>query len=103
MTDERPIPQKDIRSVDGVAVRRAPNWSPERIAAERNGIATGRLREQRDRERARLDGLTTRVSSLLAGQPSFLRRHQRAPTIVHRVASGESSRAESLVSGSDAV
>jgi hypothetical protein len=67
--DEHPMPEEVIRSRDGIAVRRAPNWSPERIAAERNGTAAARLREQRDRERARLDKLAARVSSLLTKQP----------------------------------
>jgi hypothetical protein len=72
--DESPSPHDVIHSRDGVAVRRTPIWSPERIAAERNDTAAGRLREQRDRDRARLDQLTTRVTSLISRQPRPLSR-----------------------------
>jgi hypothetical protein len=57
-----------------VEVRAAREWTPERIAAERNGVPTASLREQRSLERARFERLATRVSSLLAAHSLAQRR-----------------------------
>jgi hypothetical protein len=48
-----------------VQVRPAPEWTPERIAAER----AGSLREQRALERDRRKRFASRVSAFLAAKP----------------------------------
>ncbi len=65
------------RPHEGIAVRRASGWSPERIASERagdvGGARAGELRPQRERERAALQVLAMRVSAMRARREARVR------------------------------
>lgn len=57
-------------------VRPAADWTPERIASERNATS---LREQRRNERVRFERLATRVSALLtSARPAARGQRRRA-------------------------
>jgi hypothetical protein len=57
------ITEEAHRSSGGIAVRRADDWSVDRIAAERDDRG---LRAQRADDRVRVNALVKRVSTLLA-------------------------------------
>jgi hypothetical protein len=64
----------DATAKPDARVHAAAEWTPERIASERNAQS---LREQRRIERARFERLTTRVSVLLSSPPSVAVRARR--------------------------
>jgi len=66
------ITDEDHRSARGVTVRRADDWSVDRIAAER---ADRGLRAQRADDRVRVNSLVKRVSTLLAREPRHTAHH----------------------------
>jgi hypothetical protein len=71
-----PIDESD-RPRAGVVVRRASDWSPDRIASERTGdlgdTRAGALRAQRQREQAALQVLAMRVSAMRARREARVR------------------------------